>query len=525
MWNLRHSCDFRPQPGASDSRGDASLVARSAGFASLLPAGTPLAAWRGTGTENLYLKHSGTGRRRREAAIAIAFALWFAAGTHALGGAPDAQDTAASPSTTAPESRRSIRRLEAIEFDGLAPDRWGRATRRLALTLEASIDAEALATAAARLEATGFYESVEVSARPGSTPDHLIAVFHLKERGPDLRFGAGHEALSGWYLVPAELSLDNLTGREERLRLGARIGYRVSGLNAQVGQEILGGGRWELTGSGDAVSQVYFNQRVEVIQEVQRARLEFAIRAPVGAGFQLTGSVAQERARVDSTAQVYQDDELSGAEAGDTIGFEDLPPAVADDVRDESVLELGLGLTWDRRRGADLTARGSRGSIRAEWVRARTADFPRVSLDLRGYRPLSSGLALAGRISFTGVAADAPFHRRPYLGGLTSVRGFPSHSLSPAGGDLGVVAGSAELRAPWVGEGDRPRLAALAFVDLGGGWNRTRDATDRIHLASGVGLRCRVPLMQYLGLDVGFPLTPSPVRETFHVNLSLGWNY
>lgn len=458
-------------------------------------------------------------------AIGCSIALWLAGFPVALGATPSGEVTDRDIRSAAQESRRFVRRLESIEFDGLDRARWERAIRRLDLTIGTAVDAEVLATAAARLKATGFYRAVDVSTRPGSTPEQLIAVFQVQEQGPHLRFGAGYEALSGWYLVPAELSLDNLTGREERLRLGSRIGYRVSGLNAQLGHEIAGGGRWDLTGSGDAVSQIYFDQRVEVIQQVRRARLEFAIRAPIGAGFQLIGSVAQESAQVDSTAEVYQNDELSGARAGDAIEFAALPPAVADDVGKGSAFELGLGVAWDRRRGTDLGAHGTRGSIRGEWVRTGATGFPRLNADLRGYRPLSDGLAIAGRISLTAVAAAAPFHRRPYLGGLTSVRGFPSHSLSPAGGDLGAIAASAELRAPWVGGGDHPRLAALAFLDLGGGWNRARETTDRIHLAAGVGLRCRVPLVQYLGLDVGYPLSRSPVRETFHVNLSLGWNY
>jgi hypothetical protein len=35
----------------------------------------------------------------------------------------------------------------------------------------------------------------------------------------------------------------------------------------------------------------------------------------------------------------------------------------------------------------------------------------------------------------------------------------------------------------------------------------------------------RIPWAGHLGVDVGTPLSSSPVDEAFHVNLSLGWTF
>jgi hypothetical protein len=38
-------------------------------------------------------------------------------------------------------------------------------------------------------------------------------------------------------------------------------------------------------------------------------------------------------------------------------------------------------------------------------------------------------------------------------------------------------------------------------------------------------LRLRVPWFDSVGIDFGLPIGPSPVRESFHANAALGWNF
>ena len=65
----------------------------------------------------------------------------------------------------------------------------------------------------------------------------------------------------------------------------------------------------------------------------------------------------------------------------------------------------------------------------------------------------------------------------------------------------------------------------LAFADLGTGWDPDLPSLDQSAASVGYGFRVRVPWIGPLGVDVGKPLSASPVDEAFRVNLSIGWTY
>ncbi len=125
------------------------------------------------------------------------------------------------------------------------------------------------------------------------------------------------------------------------------------------------------------------------------------------------------------------------------------------------------------------------------------------------------GLRLRGGV----IGESAPFYDRFYVGGLYTVRGFPSQSLTAPEGSTSFGSASLEYRAALIGRRDAPRLAGLLFVD--GGVTEGDDPAA----AAGFGVRLRVPWLQSLGLDFGIPITESPVEEAFHANLSLGWSF
>ena len=45
---------------------------------------------------------------------------------------------------------------------------------------------------------------------------------------------------------------------------------------------------------------------------------------------------------------------------------------------------------------------------------------------------------------------------------------------------------------------------------------------DDISMGAGWGLKLRFWWIGWLGLDMGIPLTPSPVDQSFHLNASIG---
>lgn len=443
--------------------------------------------------------------------------------------------SASAPTTTIQSAFADSIQIAAIEFEG--NHRTSSSVLLAALPIApgdrvALMDLDAIGE---QLEARGVAESATVHTRGGESPGSVTVVVQIEERRPDVRIGLGHEDLSGWYLVPLEFDLDNQTGHGERIRFGLHVGYRVTGLLLELGRPApaRSGFFWNVALRGENVEHIYFHEGNEVAQNVGRGGLELSMGRLLSSGVTLEAWLAPEGVEVDSTARVYRaydyeqepEDDL---ERGDKIEFADLPPEIRLDIVKRGQTRIGAGVSFDTRTGTGIETRGLRGAFRVETVgieKGKGDDFARVSADLRGQIPLTNGIGLAVRGHSVGVGASAPFFERVALGGLYTVRGFPSQSLSPARGNLRLLTGSAELRTTWIGPDAAPRLAGIAFLDAGIGWDERRPDLRDGSAGAGFGLRVRIPWIQYLGLDFGFPLSKTKAEEPMHVNAGLGWTF
>jgi outer membrane protein assembly factor BamA len=132
---------------------------------------------------------------------------------------------------------------------------------------------------------------------------------------------------------------------------------------------------------------------------------------------------------------------------------------------------------------------------------------------------------LAARARGGIVGCEAAFYDRFYLGGLCTLRGMPSQSLSAPEGDTRFWSASLEFRGPLIGSPVKPRLSGLLFVDAGDGWSGRDPTWDDVAVTAGYGLRLRLPWIGLLGLDFGAPITESPLNESFRAEASLGWSF
>lgn len=418
-------------------------------------------------------------------------------------------------------------RIERVLFEGNTRTD-GEVARGLA-GLEAGdpADPARILAAAERLRQSGLFAAVDVHTRKGTELGRVDVLFRVKERGPQLRFGAGYEDLSGWYLIPAQINLDNLTGRAETVRLSGRLGYRVGGLVLDVARRglLLSEGSVGARLRVESQNRIYFLDGAELSHKVTRRGADLEASRALSRRLSVTAWAGVESVEADSDAVIYSDPKGGGRRRGDEIPFEDLPSAIRSGVRFRVQTRLGLSLQWDTRDGAGLARSGLWGGVSAEGILSDEGDFPSGRMDLRAQAPLCDGLQIAVRARMRAVGERAPFHERLYLGGLYTVRGFPSQSLSPPEGNLAVAAGSAELRMAWIGPSEDPLLSAVAFLDGGVGWDRGGPPLDRCSAGIGYGFRLKLPWVQLLGVDVGIPLTDGPVREAFHANGSLGWTF
>jgi len=443
----------------------------------------------------------------------------------------DAGPAAASAAPASTDDTSSVVKLltlEAVEAHGNTRTSLEVIERYLGLSAGATFDQAGLLAAVARLRDGDLFESVDYYTRPGATRGSLVLVLEVEERGPDLRFGTGNSDLDGWYLIPAALSLDNLTGRGERAAIQLMFGYRTVGMSIHYRRGTTPGDRtfWGAELRARGIERVYFVDGVEYGHPVARGGLNLQLGRRLGGAWSLSTTLLMEASEVDSTGTVWQANDVSGVEAGDEVPFDQLPAGIAAGVGERERTTWRTDLVLDTRSGARRAgspASGLWGRLRLGYTLQDQGDFPSASCDLRTYHSLGAGvLGLHGRAAYVGE--DAPFYDRLYLGGLYTVRGFPSQSLTAPAGDEWLFNGSLEYRAPLMGDAARPRVAGVLFVDVGRGGAIDGPSGD-VAVSVGWGFRVRLGWLGYLGTDIALPLTDSPVDESFHGHATLGWSF
>ena len=155
----------------------------------------------------------------------------------------------------------------------------------------------------------------------------------------------------------------------------------------------------------------------------------------------------------------------------------------------------------------------------------------------RYYLPLGNKLVWANRLNFGSIKpaggedVNVPFHKRFFLGGATSVRGWGRYELSPLStfgfpiGGLSMLEGSTEARFPIMG-----KIGGVLFLDMGTvgltAWNFD---IGNMRYAVGPGLRYATPIGP-ARLDVGYQLNPidnllvngEPQKRRFRLHFSIG---
>ena len=445
----------------------------------------------------------------------------------AVAAAPAAVAQPAAADTLAAPVRTLI--LEDIELAGT--DRTPLETVLLYLPLRPgqTVSQDELVTAVDELRASGLFAAVSFYTRPGSARGRLVLVLEVREHGLEVRWAAGNTDLDGWYLVPAMLAYDNASGRGERLDLQFRIGFRHSAVLLNHLRPRAGDGRtyWGLGLGAVSTDRPWFADGVEYRHEVQTGGLS-GVWGRRWTG-RWTGELGLELEAVSTAdrSRAYTENAAGTIGYGDEIPASDLPPGIRAGLGDDARAVGHLDLRHDTR----ATARRAGTPVSGLWGRLKligTAQGARSHLglqaDLRAYRQALGGV-LAGRVRGALVGEHAAFYDRLYLGGMYTVRGFPSHSLSAPGGDTWLWSASLEHRSTILADARGTKLAGVLFADAGAAGRYGNDAFGGVSAGAGYGLRLRVRWLDWVGLDVGFPLTKRPLDQRFQVTASIGWSF
>jgi len=421
-------------------------------------------------------------------------------------------------------------RLAEIELSGATRTSLATVSRYLDLEPGQAIDQAMLVERVADLRAAGLFKTVSFYTRPGAERGQVILVLEVEEQGLDFRWAAGNTDLDGWYLVPAMLSYNNAFGKGGLFDLQWRIGLRHTGLLLRYGQPRAGDGRsyWGAKLSSISTDRPYFADGVEFRHVVNSGGLSAVYGrrfgenriAEVGLNLEAISVSHHSTAfTVSADESITVDQEISG---------DDLPPAIQAAVGDDSRAIVHLDLQRDTRakqKRAGSPVGGAWGRVKGRFIGQDERSHFGLQTDMRVFQEAPGGV-LAARLRGAWVGKQAAFYDRLYLGGMYTVRGFATHALSAPGGDTWLWSSSLEYRSRILGDDKGTKLAGVLFVDAGdSGSSDGDDPYTGVAVGAGYGLRMRVWWLDWIGLDVGFPLTDRPLDMRFQVTASIGWSF
>jgi outer membrane protein insertion porin family len=465
------------------------------------------------------------------AGAVFALVLASAVPAFALAGARGAQ--------SADEAASRTLRLESVEVNGnhRASDEVVR--RHLGLSPGDEVTVEVLESARLRLVATDYFSSVEVYTRRGSVRGAVVVIVDVVEHGnPVFETGFGYHDLNGWFLTIIGMRFDNTLGADSRTRIGVRVGFRLSGLDADWTRPVSDDGRFGVAVRGHVYefAHRFFGAGPEAQpapwrgdgwygyrQSITRSGGEAALVYHASRDTRLSFGVSAEYIKPDSTFEENSDREKK-------FKYEDLPASLKPDLEKTTVTGFFLRAIRDTRNDPAYPTAGSFARLTLDINNSLLGGdeiYTRAEVDLRKHFHLGGGWVLSSHACGGITSSGARYYERYYLGGTYSIRGFEDGSLSDTGGDDGFWTVNQELRWPLAGRaGNAPRLCGLVFFDAGQGWRRGESFTaSDVESAAGYGMRLRLPWIGTLGFDVGVPISRGRTDEPFRAHGSLGFSF
>jgi outer membrane protein insertion porin family len=384
-----------------------------------------------------------------------------------------------------------------------------------------------------RVNALGFFEKVEVTTSKGSADDKMIARLEVKEKSTGtFQIGAGFSSYEN-FILTGQISQNNFFGWGTTLSLQVQwSSVRQLGQIQYIDPNFLDT-RWTFAFDLYAQEGIYstFTRR--------------SVGGSMTWGYELAGL-----ADVLPFARRLEDIRLFATYTNEYVR---VTPTVTETLlanrfKSGTSSSVRLSLQIDRRDNRLFPTAGFYGSLSAEaappflapdFVFGRNVNlFTRYSADLRYYRPLLWGFV--GRFRANGGYIGAwdrdhlvPISELFYLGGINSVRGYGTFTISPkekVGASADPLAPTAdiatggnkqltlnfELELPLV---DKVGIRGVVFYDMGnafaaGAW-KDPSVPWSLYKSWGLGLRWFSPLGP-LRFELGFPLNRR--RDPFNGN-------
>jgi len=379
-------------------------------------------------------------------------------------------------------------------------------------------DSKAIRTSTKKLNRLGFFEEVTVTPKPTLIENQMDVVVDVKEKSTgQFSIGAGYSSADNLMFM-GEISENNIFGTGNRLSLAANTSSSSTRYNLNFTNPRLYDS--QVSGSVDL-----FNWQREYDDYTKDS---------TGATLRLGHPLWEEW-------RIFYGYTISDTNLTD-IDYTNVAPIILDSKDIHITSSVELTLARDTRDKAFSPTSGSRNSVTVEYAGgplSGDAEFTKLQGSSSWYFPLFWSTVFhvrgaAGQV-FENEAGKLPVYEHFYLGGMNSIRGFKSNSISPMdpryatntayddkiGGDK-MWYGNISFIHPLVKD---MGIDGEIFTDFGNVYG-TEDSWDfgTYKKSAGVGIMWSSPLGP-LRLAVAWNLDKQPGDEDSAFDFSMGGNF
>lgn len=383
--------------------------------------------------------------------------------------------------------------------------------RQLKVKEEGIFDSKALRTSHQRLQRLGFFEEVAITPEPTSDKTKMDLTVDVKERPTGaFSLGAGYSSVENLMFI-AEVSQNNFLGYGQRLAFQASISGTSTKYNLSF------------------TEPYFYDTHLLVGLDLYNWEREYDTYTRDSTGFAVRfGYPIFEKWKMNFS---YGFDDTSLEDLSD-----DVDPSILASTNVNTTSFVSLGLSRDTRNNLFVTTEGSLNSLKLEYAGgilhgdsqytklegSTSWFFPGIIADETAFH-----LKLAAGQVWENEADKLPDFEKFYLGGINSLRGFPSRTVAvPVKGTNDYVGGkimwytNLEYHFPLVKEGG---LRGLVFYDAGNVYESEWNYDD-IRQDVGIGFRWLSP-MGPMRLEWAYVINPRPGDDSSNWEFSIGGGF
>jgi outer membrane protein insertion porin family len=434
----------------------------------------------------------------------------------------------------------SLVRFERIEIAGNTKTRDKVIRRELRIYEGELFSGTGMRQSRQRVTALGFFESVDITTRRGSSDELIVATVEVKERSTGtFQLGMGFSSYENFVLT-GQISQNNFFGWGQTLSLQLQwSGVRQLG-TVQFVEPYFLDTRWTFAFDLYASEGTYtsFSRR--------------AIGGNLTWGYELAGLQSYI-----PFAKWLEDVRVFGTYTNENV---DVTPAAGEVAlynryRDGTTSSARGSIQIDKRDNRLFPSRGFYASLSAEAAPPFLAPsllfgdkvnlFRRYAADLRFYRPVIAGIVFRSKLTLGYIEDWDADHRVPiselyFVGGINSVRGYPMYSISPTedatrswdgspvktnvGGNKQAIL-NLELELPFF---ESAGIKAVVFADAGNAFARGQwsdpNVTWSLYKSVGFGVRWQSPVGP-LRFEWGIPLDRRKDEDGDYIDKPLDFQF